>query len=103
VSYTNPTPDEDRAASRPAGAVRRLERARAVQIVAWMGLPQSYLDLGSGTGAMVNMARKMGVDAYGVDLINGPEHWFIAHNLTEPLYTRQSQGARPATRVHMLR
>lgn len=60
------------------------ERAFA-QIVAWQGLPQSYLDLGSGTGAMVNFARKMGVDAYGVDLINGPEHWFMHHDLTQPL------------------
>ena len=61
------------------------ERAFA-QFVAWQGVPTAYLDLGSGTGAMVNMARKMGVDAYGVDLINGPEHWFIHHDLTQPLY-----------------
>ena len=64
------------------------ERAFA-QIVAWGGLPNSYLDLGSGTGAMVNFARKMGVDAYGVDLINGPEHWFYTHDLAQPFDLKQ--------------
>lgn len=54
-------------------------------ILAWSGIPSSYLDLGSGTGAMVNMARRVGIDAWGVDVINGPEHWFIEHDLTQPL------------------
>lgn len=48
--------------------------------------PKSYLDIGSGTGAMVNMARKIGIRSYGVDVINGPEHWFINHNLEDPMY-----------------
>lgn len=61
------------------------------QIVAWMGAPESYLDLGSGTGAMVNMARKVGVEAYGVDRINGPEHWFIDHDLRESLVLRHDR------------
>ncbi len=54
-------------------------------ICARRGIPESYLDLGSGTGAMVNMARRMGVEAYGVDIINGPEHWFLHHSLNSPL------------------
>ena len=65
------------------------ERAFA-QFVAWQGVPTAYLDLGSGTGAMVNFARKMGIDAYGVDLINGPEHWFIHHDLTQALELDQT-------------
>ena len=85
MSYATPTANEI--------ATRRAELApfdgwneRAfAQIVAWNGFPQSYLDLGSGTGAMVNFARKMGVPAIGVDLINGPEHWFLHHDLTQPL------------------
>ena len=84
-TYTRPTPRDV--------AIRRAELApydgwneRAfAAMVAWRGVPRSYLDLGSGTGAMVNMARKMGVDAYGVDLINGPEGHFIHHDLGEPL------------------
>ena len=86
MSYTQPTAaevSERRAALAPFDGWN--ERAFC-QIVAWMGIPQSYLDLGSGTGAMVNCARKLGSDAFGVDLINGPEHWFIQHDLTEPLY-----------------
>lgn len=86
MSYTQPTPAEvaeRRAQLAPFDAWN--ERAFA-QLVAWQGLPERYLDLGSGTGAMVNMARKMGIDAWGVDLINGPEHWFIRADLTQPLY-----------------
>lgn len=60
------------------------ERAFAI-LVAWQGFPKKYLDLGSGTGAMVNMARKMGIESYGIDVINGPEHWFIDADLGEPL------------------
>lgn len=86
MTYYTPTADEithRRAQLAPFDGWN--ERAFC-QIVAWMGLPASYLDLGSGTGAMVNMARKIGIEAYGVDLINGPEHWFIQHDLREPLY-----------------
>lgn len=85
MSYTQPTPDEiaqRRAALAPFDGWN--ERAFC-QIVAWMGVPPSYLDLGSGTGAMVNLARKLGVDAYGVDVINGPEHWFITADLGTPV------------------
>lgn len=85
MSYTQPTAAEvaeRRAQLAPFDGWN--ERAFA-QIVAWQGLPGAYLDLGSGTGAMVNMARKMGVEAWGVDLINGPEHWFLRHDLTQPL------------------
>lgn len=88
MSYTAPTEAEiaeRRAQLAPFDGWN--ERAFA-QIVAWMGLPRSYLDLGSGTGAMVNMARKMGVEAFGIDLISkgpGNESWFVQHDLTQPL------------------
>lgn len=91
MTYTHPTAEEI--------ATRRAQLApfdgwneRALcQIVAWMGIPASYLDLGSGTGAMVNCARKLGSEAYGVDVINGPEHWFLAHDLTIPLYLHRTR------------
>lgn len=53
------------------------------------GIPKTHLDLGSGTGALVNMARKMGVASYGADLIAespGREHWFFTVDLAEPLF-----------------
>jgi SAM-dependent methyltransferase len=84
VSYVQPTPEEiasRRAALAPYDGWN--ERAFAA-LIAWRGMPKSYLDLGSGTGAMVNMARKIGIEAIGVDTINGPEHWFITHDLTQP-------------------
>lgn len=49
------------------------------------GIPQSYLDIGSGTGAMVNLAKKLGVEAYGVDQIERDNVNLFTHNLTEPM------------------
>ena len=40
-----------------------------MSILATFGVPPSYLDLGSGTGAMVDFARRMGIDSLGVDMI----------------------------------
>ena len=85
MSYTNPTAEEiARRRSDLAPYDDWNERAFA-GLIAWRGMPKSYLDLGSGTGAMVNLARKMGIEAIGVDVINGPEHWFVTHDLREPL------------------
>lgn len=47
------------------------------------GFPKSYLDIGSGTGAMVELARALGIDAVGVDLIAKPPD--VRHNLATPL------------------
>jgi hypothetical protein len=85
MTYTAPTTEEIAARRAQLAPFDGWNERAFCQIVAWMGIPHSYLDLGSGTGAMVNMARKIGIEAYGVDLINGPEHWFIQHDLTRPL------------------
>jgi len=85
MSYTQPTTEEIAQRRAQLAPFDGWNERALCQIVAWMGIPQSYLDLGSGTGAMVNCARKLGSGAWGVDLINGPEHWFIAHDLTQPL------------------
>lgn len=93
MSYTSPSPleiEERRAQlawSDPHN--ERVLLALFATLCCWRGVPKSYLDLGSGTGAMVNMARKIGVESYGVDLISegpGQEHWFIKHDLREPLH-----------------
>jgi len=85
MSYTHPTPDEVAARRAMLAPFDGWNERAFCQVCAWMGIPRSYLDLGSGTGAMVNCARKLGTDAYGVDLINGPEGHFIHHDLTQPL------------------
>lgn len=38
-----------------------------LSLFALIGIPESYLDVGCGTGAMVKTAEKLGVKAYGVD------------------------------------
>lgn len=43
-------------------------------IFAAFGIPQSYLDIGSGTGAMVNIAEKLGVEVNGMDQLPRPAH-----------------------------
>lgn len=85
MSYTRPTETEVARRRADLAPFDGWNERAFCQIAAWLGVPASYLDLGSGTGAMVNMARKIGVDAYGVDVINGPEHWFIAHDLATPI------------------
>lgn len=96
MSYAAPTAEEvtaRRAALAPFDSLNeRIWLAWYAMVVVWHGLPESYLDLGSGTGAMVNMARKLGIEAYGVDVINGPEHWFFQADLTEPLWIGEMAG-----------
>lgn len=38
------------------------------------GKPASYLDIGSGTGVMVNTAEKLGVACNGIDILPRPNH-----------------------------
>lgn len=55
-------------------------------IIATFGLPKSYLDVGSGTGAMVNVSRSLGVDAWGIDALPRGPAWphLIQHDLRLP-------------------
>lgn len=48
-----------------------------------LGRPKSMLDVGCGTGAMVRVARVLGVDAYGVDQLVEPgrDSFLFHHNL----------------------
>lgn len=43
-------------------------------IFAAFGKPKSFLDVGSGDGAMVNIAEKLGIDANGMDQLPRPAH-----------------------------
>lgn len=54
-------------------------------VLAVLGKPASYLDLGSGTGAMANLARRMGIDAVGVDQVARPDAHLLQRDLRQPL------------------
>lgn len=90
MSYEQPTLDqieERRAELAPLDSWNeRAYMALYALLCAWKGIPKTHLDLGSGTGAMVNMGRRVGTVSIGVDVINGPEHWFIKHDLSKPLH-----------------
>lgn len=47
----------------------RWNRRLLLSALGLFGIPGSMLDIGSGTGAMVSLARQMGIHAIGVDLI----------------------------------
>jgi cyclopropane fatty-acyl-phospholipid synthase-like methyltransferase len=42
-------------------------------LFALLGVPESYMDAGCGTGAMVKTAQRLGVRAYGLDQLVEPE------------------------------
>lgn len=44
-------------------------RQAILGVVACLGIPRSYLDIGCGTGAMVGALRRLGVDGHGLDLL----------------------------------
>lgn len=55
-------------------------------IFAAFGVPASMLDVGSGTGAMINTAEKLGVDVNGLDQLPRPAHpKLIQHDLRNPI------------------
>ena len=64
-----------------------------MSIFACFGKPRSLLDLGCGNGAMVKLARRMGIDAVGVDISLPPDpsgEWgFIQHDLRTPFNSGQ--------------
>jgi cyclopropane fatty-acyl-phospholipid synthase-like methyltransferase len=53
-------------------------------LFALFGLPGSYLDIGCGSGAMVKLARRLNIEAFGLDLIEHPEEWLRAVDLRQP-------------------
>lgn len=57
------------------GQFRFLEK-HALSAFSLFGVPESFLDVGSGLGTCVRIAKSLGVDAYGVDQLNNPEDSF---------------------------
>lgn len=56
----------------------------AMAIMCAFTKPTSWLDVGCGTGAMVKVARQVGVAAFGVDQIAEDGDWFKRADLTKP-------------------
>lgn len=52
-------------------------------ICAGFRIPHSYFDIGCGTGAMVKIARQLGVDAWGVDILPHDEPYLLQQDLRE--------------------
>jgi len=53
-----------------------------MSIFALFGVPNSMLDIGSGSNVMVQTALKLGVDAIGIDLHQSAD---IQHDLNDPI------------------
>src|SRR3990170_4394675 len=59
-------------------------RLALMAVFAAFGEPISYLDVGCGTGAMVKLARQLGIKAHGVDLLLNESEWVRQHDLSYP-------------------
>lgn len=53
-------------------------------ILATFGSPNSFLDVGCGTGVMVDTATKLGIKAMGLDIIPNELEQVKRHDLTRP-------------------
>lgn len=83
MSYTSPSPGEA-AARRLALADEDPWNERALlSVFALAGVPPSHLDIGSGSGVMPRLSRRLGSDAVGVDVIAEPPD--LVRDLTRPL------------------
>jgi cyclopropane fatty-acyl-phospholipid synthase-like methyltransferase len=83
MNYYDPDPAQ---ATERRGALREFDRwNRRALLTIWalLGRAETYIDFGSGSGAMVRLARGCGVDAIGVDVIAEPPD--VIHDLRRPL------------------
>ena len=84
MAYDAPT--ELEAAQRRAELSKHdLDNQRALLGIwsTFFGRPETYLDVGCGSGAMVDFAESCGVEAIGVDITAVDPH--VRHNLKDPL------------------
>lgn len=58
-------------------------RLAILAVFAGFGIPQDYLDVGCGTGIMVDTARLFKVPAFGVDILPHEEPYFYKQDLNQ--------------------
>lgn len=65
-------------------------------LFAAFGTPSTMLDVGCGLGDLVDVARRMQIDAWGVDQLVDDEYdenWFIHHDLRKSFSLAEAGGA----------
>lgn len=83
MSYYQPNEDEIRQRIDGLNEFNEWNRRVLMSIWSLLGKPSSYVDWGSGSGAMVHLARQCDVDAVGLDIIASPPD--IRHDLRYPI------------------
>lgn len=68
------SPDQWRAVLMPQD---RWNRRHLLALFAAFGIPDSFLDVGCGTGVMVSLAHKMGIVAQGIDQLNNDGPFWV--------------------------
>jgi hypothetical protein len=83
-------PDEEKRWINGLGAMDNGNTIVALSIIATLGMPKTAIDIGSGTGCMVNVWRSLGIEAYGIDLLPRPA-WshLLQADLCYPVRTNQ--------------
>lgn len=83
MSYYDPTEEEARIRRDALAGFDEWNRRALLSVWSLLGRPDTYMDFGCGSGAMVKMARACGLDAIGVDVVAQPPD--IIHDLRRPL------------------
>lgn len=85
MSYYAPTTEEAAQRREALAAFDEWNGRCLLAAFALFGVPGSYLDLGCGTGAMVLVARQLGVAALGIDAAADEAAGMLIADLTQPL------------------
>lgn len=60
-------------------------RRHLMAMFACFGIPGNFADFGCGTGSMVELAHRMGIDSLGIDIHDYNKPWYKNYDLTIPL------------------
>ena len=86
--YYEPTEDQIGQRRQALDEFNRWNERALLAVWSLFGKSETYIDFGSGNGAMVELARGCAVDAIGVDLVAKPPD--VVHDLRRPLDLRRT-------------